>query len=283
MEYRQPAIVVHHSLDSVSPYFTNRPTSICLDPQQSTSHETHKQQRPKLAALCRKRHPEPTVTSLQAQLLDHPHHETGDLLWLQLDRIEQHLNQQIEHCVLPLLIQPLSTPPPVATAAHPTKSARSPVAICAVYNPTVYARHLHRAYLQRFLTAAPGVIFVGMNPGPWGMCQTGVPFGSVSIVSDWMRLTAIASDGNHDEEPSTLKPTAIYMIDPVAASSLPPVSGLLCHRTEVSGQQFWTLMRSMYGDEPAAFSRQCFVHNLCPLAFFGSRGRNVTPPELRVS
>lgn len=53
--------------------------------------------------------------------------------------------------------------------------------VASVYNPVEYARGLHCQYLERFLTTRPAVLFVGMNPGPWGMCQTGVDFDSLYI------------------------------------------------------------------------------------------------------
>lgn len=46
--------------------------------------------------------------------------------------------------------------------------------VAAVYNPIEYASHMHCQYLERFLRKRPNVLFIGMNPGPWGMCQTGV-------------------------------------------------------------------------------------------------------------
>lgn len=49
-----------------------------------------------------------------------------------------------------------------------------PSDVAATYNPIEYAAELHLAYMQRFLTGHKPVLFLGMNPGPWGMCQTGV-------------------------------------------------------------------------------------------------------------
>lgn len=46
--------------------------------------------------------------------------------------------------------------------------------IAAVYNPVEYASDLHCAYMKRFLTGSKAVLFIGMNPGPFGMVQTGV-------------------------------------------------------------------------------------------------------------
>lgn len=62
-----------------------------------------------------------------------------------------------------------------------------------------------------------------------------------------------------------------------------PVTGLLCDRSEQSGQRFWGLMQELCGDQAEHFFRNCFVHNLCPLAFFHTSGRNITPAELKVT
>ena len=64
----------------------------------------------------------------------------------------------------------------------------APVAF--VYNPIDYARAAHRIYVERFATTRKKTLFLGMNPGPFGMAQTGVPFGEVAMVRDWMGIEA---------------------------------------------------------------------------------------------
>ena len=64
----------------------------------------------------------------------------------------------------------------------------SPVAF--IYNPLDYAWAAHELYVRRFATAPRRVLFLGMNPGPFGMMQTGVPFGEIAAVRDWMGITA---------------------------------------------------------------------------------------------
>ena len=59
-----------------------------------------------------------------------------------------------------------------------------PVAV--VYNPLDYAWKPHRAYLERYGQGHPQVLLLGMNPGPFGMAQTGVPFGDVAMVRGWL-------------------------------------------------------------------------------------------------
>ncbi|XP_053671548.1 single-strand selective monofunctional uracil DNA glycosylase [Anopheles nili] len=136
-----------------------------------------------------------------------------------------------------------------------------PSQVTACYDPIDYASNLHLAYMQRFLDGPKPVLFIGMNPGPWGMCQTGVPFGHVPAVRDWMGLRGTVS-----------KPS------PELAAR--PVQGLECTREEQSGKRWWGLYQELCGT-PDQFFRSCFVYNLCPLAFFHKTGRNITPSELK--
>jgi single-strand selective monofunctional uracil DNA glycosylase len=131
--------------------------------------------------------------------------------------------------------------------------------VTKVYNPLDYAGAMHEAYLARFGQGRKRVVFLGMNPGPFGMVQTGVPFGEVAAVRDWMKLVA----------PITL-PTPIYPAR--------PIEGLACPRSEVSGRRLWGYFAEKYGT-PEAFFAHNFVANYCPLAFL-DKARNVTPDKL---
>ena len=62
--------------------------------------------------------------------------------------------------------------------------------VAHVYNPLQYAWEAHAAYLSRYGQGHKKIMFLGMNPGPFGMMQTGVPFGEVSAVRDWMGIEA---------------------------------------------------------------------------------------------
>lgn len=128
-----------------------------------------------------------------------------------------------------------------------------------VYNPLVYARGIHEHYLQRYGEGRKRIVFVGMNPGPFGMAQIGVPFGEINTARDWLGLEG-----------------------PVGQPPMPnprrPVEGFACTRSEVSGQRLWGLFRDRFG-EPTAFFAEHFVANYCPLAFFED-GRNLTPDKL---
>ncbi len=129
-----------------------------------------------------------------------------------------------------------------------------------VYNPLRYAARPHREYLRRFGTGPKEVVLLGMNPGPFGMAQTGVPFGEVGMVRDWIGIEAPVSRPRR-EHPRR------------------PIEGFACRRSEVSGQRLWGWARERFGAPERFFSR-FFVANYCPLVFMEESGRNRTPDKL---
>lgn len=130
-----------------------------------------------------------------------------------------------------------------------------------IYNPLVYAFETHLKFLKTFCNSDKSVLFLAMNPGPFGMSQNGVPFGEVSAVRDWFQIR-----GNV-QKPAREHPKRC-------------ITGLDCQRSEVSGSRFWGFFRKICGT-PEVFFQHCFVHNFCPLAFMSPTGRNITPPELK--
>jgi single-strand selective monofunctional uracil DNA glycosylase len=104
------------------------------------------------------------------------------------------------------------------------------------------------------------VILLGMNPGPFGMAQSGVPFGEVGLVRDFLGIAAKVGRPRN-EHPKR------------------PVTGLACTRSEVSGARVWGWARQRYGT-PGAFFDRFFIMNYCPLAFLEESGRNRTPDKL---
>jgi len=129
-----------------------------------------------------------------------------------------------------------------------------------VYNPLVHARAPHEAYLTRFGAGSKRVLFLGMNPGPFGMVQTGVPFGAVGPVRDWLKIEGKVTRPRHEH-------------------SKRPVQGLDCARNEVSGERLWGAIRSRWG-RPERFFADHFISNYCPLVFIEESGRNRTPDKL---
>jgi single-strand selective monofunctional uracil DNA glycosylase len=134
------------------------------------------------------------------------------------------------------------------------------VPVTHVYNPLGYAWAPYEAYLRRFGNAPKRVIFLGMNPGPFGMVQTGVPFGEITAVREWLKLQAPVG------KPAREHPRR-------------PISGFACARSEVSGQRLWGLFASRFR-APERFFAEHLVMNYCPLAFLESSGRNLTPDKL---
>src|SRR2546423_13164721 len=74
-----------------------------------------------------------------------------------------------------------------------------------VYNPLDYAWRAHELYLRRYSDSTKRVIFLGMNPGPFGMAQTGIPFGQIAAGRDWLRNTS-QIDKPPKEHPTTPGP-----------------------------------------------------------------------------
>ena len=129
-----------------------------------------------------------------------------------------------------------------------------------IYNPLVYARRPHEIYLERFGHGPKEALFLGMNPGPFGMAQTGVPFGEIAAVRDWMGIEAKV-DSPPNEHPKR------------------PIQGFACTRSEVSGRRLWGWVAERWGS-PEDFFARFFVHNYCPLVFMGDTGKNLTPDKL---
>jgi len=155
--------------------------------------------------------------------------------------------------------------PPIVMAARDLAERveelrfRTPVAY--VYNPLVYAWNAHETYLRRFGRAPKEVVFLGMNPGPFGMAQTGVPFGEISAVRDWLKIRADIGRPRR-EHPKR------------------PVLGFDCARSEVSGKRLWGLFARRF-ETPERYFERHFVVNYCPLAFLTASGSNLTPDKLR--
>ena len=143
-----------------------------------------------------------------------------------------------------------------------------------VYNPLDYAWAAHAEYLQRYGAGKKRVIFLGMNPGPFGMVQTGVPFGEVAAVREWMKIDEDFM--NPDDTCKKIRVTPLLAQNPKR-----PIEGFACTRSEVSGRRLWGLFAERFGTAEAFFAEH-FVANYCPLAFFEG-GRNVTPDKLPAS
>jgi single-strand selective monofunctional uracil DNA glycosylase len=154
----------------------------------------------------------------------------------------------------------MKLPAIAAAVAEDVRPFRFGSPVAYVYNPLDYARKPHLQYLRRYGRGACEVILLGMNPGPWGMVQTGVPFGEVALVRDWLGIEAPVGKPER-EHPKR------------------PVLGFACTRSEVSGARLWGWARDTH-KTPRRFFSRFFIANYCPLAFLESSGRNRTPDRL---
>lgn len=135
--------------------------------------------------------------------------------------------------------------------------------VAFVYRTLDYTWEAHRQYLERFGRGKKRVVFLGMNPGPFGMAQTGVPFGEVAAVRDWMGIEAPINK-------------------PVREHPKRPIEGFQCTRSEVSGRRLWGLFSGRF-EKADDFFKDHFVLNFCPLVWMSVTGANLTPDKLPAS
>lgn len=134
----------------------------------------------------------------------------------------------------------------------------APVAF--VYNPADYARACIDRYFHQYGNGKKRVLFLGMNPGPWGMAQTGIPFGEVNAARDFLKLGGVVN------KPGMEHPKR-------------QVEGFACPRSEVSGRRLWGMFAGKFGDAESFFAGH-FVLNYCPLLFLATSGANITPDKI---
>ncbi|MEZ4814021.1 MAG: single-stranded DNA-binding protein [Bdellovibrionota bacterium] len=130
------------------------------------------------------------------------------------------------------------------------------------YNPLNYARDSFFTYIDNYAHCPLDALFLGMNPGPNGMMQTGIPFGDVSFVKNYLGIQS----GVHT--PSKEHPKR-------------PILGFDCPKGEVSGTRLWSFFQSEFPD-PNSFFKKFFVLNYCPLGFLSATGANVTPDKIEL-
>ena len=132
--------------------------------------------------------------------------------------------------------------------------------VACVYNPLMYAWKSHKAYLEKFGGGKDRVLLIGMNPGPWGMAQTGIPFGEVNAVREFLGICEPVDNPPYEH--------------PKRA-----VLGFDCPRSEVSGRRVWEWAKERFGTADHFFN-DFFVLNYCPLCFMEEGGKNRTPDKL---
>lgn len=132
--------------------------------------------------------------------------------------------------------------------------------VAFVYNPWHYAWECHADYLKKYGKGKKKILLMGMNPGPFGMAQTGVPFGEIAAARDYLKIKG-------------------KLRIPRKTHPKRPIQGFECPRSEVSGRRLWGYFSSLYPNAKDFF-KDYFVLNYCPLAFLGETGKNITPDKL---
>ncbi|XP_073819638.1 uncharacterized protein isoform X2 [Musca autumnalis] len=130
-----------------------------------------------------------------------------------------------------------------------------------IYNPLDYdAAKIHKDYLKRYLKGPKRVLFVTMNPASHGELQTGIPFGHMPTIREYMKLksTIIDSPVPHpsEDEEQERENNSIY---------------------------FWQMIREIFYSQNfflSKFFQQRFVHSFCPLAFIDGEKQFVTLENL---
>lgn len=147
-----------------------------------------------------------------------------------------------------------------ARLAKKLRKLKFSLPVSHVYHTLDYTWEAHVQYLERFGNGEKRVVFLGMNPGPFGMAQTGVPFGEVAAVKDWMGIEAPIG------KPAIEHPKR-------------PIEGFQCTRSEVSGRRLWGLFSERFG-AAENFFKDHFVLNYCPLVWMSVTGANLTPDKI---
>ena len=131
-----------------------------------------------------------------------------------------------------------------------------------IYNPLRYAWDVHEEYLRRSGGHGAKAILMGMNPGPHGMGQMGIPFAATTVVRELIGIQGIEVNQPVNPHPNR------------------PVNGLSHPKEEVSGTRLWNALSERYGSAGCIFEK-VFVLNHCPLMIFsGPRATNITPDNI---
>ncbi|NOJ92166.1 hypothetical protein HMI51_04300 [Corallococcus coralloides] len=132
-----------------------------------------------------------------------------------------------------------------------------------VYHPWVYACEPFARFLDTYGPRHPlDYLFLGLNPGPWGMTQTGIPFTDPTTVRTHLKLSGQVNT-------------------PGGTSPRVPVTGLDSKKKEGSAAAISALMGRRWGSVANCY-KSGYVMNFCPMFMLDDLGVNVTPADLRV-
>lgn len=129
-----------------------------------------------------------------------------------------------------------------------------------VWNPQRYGLPLYREFARAHLPPSRGALLaLGLNPGKYGMSQTGIPFTDVTRAA---RIGIVL-------EPPGLAPASL-------------VPFLKSYRIERSAASVWGLLDALWGG-PAEGWRALWAVAPCGLLFLEPDGENVTPADPRLA
>jgi len=140
-----------------------------------------------------------------------------------------------------------------------------------VINPLEYLWLQYGYYTSCYHNQYPRAMIIGMNPGPKGMSQTGIPFGSPNIIPSILPNKSLFNEIRDNEGSPVSSPHR-------------RITGPSNTTVEVSGNRLWSALIKRYGDFKSITS-EIFVDNICPLLFLcGKNGsKNLTPDKLTPS
>lgn len=133
-----------------------------------------------------------------------------------------------------------------------------------LYNVFDYAWNAWETYISMYAKNTAHTLLLGINPGPHGMVQTGIPFGHIPTVEQWLHITPILKE-HYPTHPKR------------------PIRGIAYKREEPSGKLLWHTIKNIF-PTPEHFFSQCFMLNYSPLAFFTNddKASNITPDKLPI-
>jgi single-strand selective monofunctional uracil DNA glycosylase len=132
-----------------------------------------------------------------------------------------------------------------------------------VWNPQLYGLDVHERFVRAYPPREDALLALGLNPGKYGMSQTGLPFTSVTAARE--KLPALGFD---------LAPPGL------APPSLRPF--LRSYREERSSQSVYALLQRAFGSAEAGW-REAYAVSPCALLFLEPNGSNVTPADARLA
>jgi single-strand selective monofunctional uracil DNA glycosylase len=137
-----------------------------------------------------------------------------------------------------------------------------------VWNPALYAGKAHAEYLRRFPPRTGALLALGLNPGPYGMAQTGIPFTDCRTAKGDLGLPGLDIPGFAPK-------------DLIARLKKP--TGKWRGTYERSSLVVYAFLKKAWGGSLKGAYSNWFVGNPCPLLFLEPGGWNVTPahPKLK--